>query len=99
MLTQEQEEYTETIKNCGDALLTVINDIHDFSKIESGNMELEQQDFDLRDCVEGVLDVFSTIAARLNIDLVYQIEHNVPTQIIGDALRLRQILINLVGNG
>ncbi len=97
-LTQEQEEYTETIKNCGDALLTVINDILDFSKIESGNMELEQQDFDLRDCVEGVLDVFSTTAARLNIDLVYQIEHNVPTQIIGDALRLRQILINLVGN-
>ncbi|MGZ3833734.1 MAG: two-component regulator propeller domain-containing protein [Mucilaginibacter sp.] len=97
-LTQEQEEYTETIKNCGDALLTVINDILDFSKIESGNMELEERDFDLRDCVEGVLDVFSTSAARLNLDLVYQIEHNVPTQIIGDSLRLRQVLINLVGN-
>ncbi|MDB5138067.1 MAG: response regulator [Mucilaginibacter sp.] len=97
-LTQEQEEYTETIKNCGDALLTVINDILDFSKIESGNMELDEQDFDLRDCVEGVLDVFAESAARLNLDLVYQIEHNVPTQIIGDSLRLRQILINLVGN-
>ena len=97
-LTQEQEEYTETIKNCGDALLTVINDILDFSKIESGNMELEERDFDLRDCVEGVLDVFAESAARLNLDLVYQIEHNVPTQIIGDGLRLRQILINLVGN-
>ncbi|HTE02211.1 MAG TPA: two-component regulator propeller domain-containing protein [Mucilaginibacter sp.] len=97
-LTQEQEEYTETIKNCGDALLTVINDILDFSKIESGNMELEERDFDLRDCVEGVLDVFAESATRLNLDLVYQIEHNVPTQIIGDGLRLRQILINLVGN-
>lgn len=97
-LTQEQEEYTETIKNCGDALLTVINDILDFSKIESGNMELEEQDFDLRDCVEGVLDVFAESASRLNLDLVYQIGHNVPTQIIGDGLRLRQILINLVGN-
>lgn len=97
-LTQEQEEYTETIKNCGDALLTVINDVLDFSKIESGNMELEERDFDLRDCVEGVLDVFAENAARLNIDLVYQIEHNVPAQIIGDGLRLRQILINLVGN-
>lgn len=97
-LTQEQEEYTETIKNCGDALLTVINDILDFSKIESGNMELEEQDFDLRDCVEGVLDVFAESAARLNLDLVYQIGHNVPTQIIGDGLRLRQVLINLVGN-
>jgi CheY-like chemotaxis protein len=97
-LTQEQEEYTETIKSCGDALLTVINDILDFSKIESGNMELEERDFDLRDCVEGVLDVFGESASRLNLDLVYQIEHNVPTQIIGDGLRLRQVLINLVGN-
>jgi len=97
-LTQEQEEFTDTIKSCGDALLTVINDILDFSKIESGNMELDEQDFDLRDCVEGVLDVFAGNAARLNLDLVYQIEHNVPTQIIGDGLRLRQILINLVGN-
>jgi signal transduction histidine kinase/ligand-binding sensor domain-containing protein/DNA-binding response OmpR family regulator len=97
-LTQEQEEYTETIKNCGDALLTVINDILDFSKIESGNMELDEHDFDLRDCVEGVLDVFAESAARLNLDLVYQIDHNVPAQIIGDGLRLRQVLINLVGN-
>jgi signal transduction histidine kinase/ligand-binding sensor domain-containing protein/DNA-binding response OmpR family regulator len=97
-LTTEQEEYTETIKNCGDALLTVINDILDFSKIESGNMELDEEDFDLRDCIEGVLDVFAEKASRLNLDLVYQVEHNVPVQIISDSLRLRQILINLVGN-
>ncbi|AYL94811.1 hybrid sensor histidine kinase/response regulator [Mucilaginibacter celer] len=97
-LSPEQEEYTETIKNCGDALLTVINDILDFSKIESGNMELDEEDFDLRDCIEGVLDVFAEKASRLNLDLVYQVEHNVPVQIISDSLRLRQILINLVGN-
>ncbi|WP_121810665.1 hybrid sensor histidine kinase/response regulator [Mucilaginibacter kameinonensis] len=97
-LTTEQEEYTETIKNCGDALLTVINDILDFSKIESGNMELDEEDFDLRDCIEGVLDVFAEKASRLNLDLVYQVEHNVPVQIICDSIRLRQILINLVGN-
>ncbi|QEM04511.1 response regulator [Mucilaginibacter rubeus] len=97
-LTSEQEEYTETIKNCGDALLTVINDILDFSKIESGNMELDEEDFDLRDCIEGVLDVFAEKASRLNLDLVYQVEHNVPVQIISDSIRLRQILINLVGN-
>lgn len=97
-LSAEQEEYTETIKNCGDALLTVINDILDFSKIESGNMELDEEDFDLRDCIEGVLDVFAEKASRLNLDLVYQVEHNVPVQIISDSLRLRQILINLVGN-
>ncbi|MGI8634300.1 MAG: ATP-binding protein, partial [Segetibacter sp.] len=97
-LTLEQEEYAETIKTCGDALLSVINDILDFSKIESGNMELEENDFDLRDCIEGVLDVFAPKAAALNIDLIYRIEHNVPAKIIGDTQRLRQILINLVGN-
>jgi signal transduction histidine kinase/CheY-like chemotaxis protein len=95
-LTSEQEEYTETIKNCGDALLSVINDVLDFSKIESGSMELDEHDFDLRDCVEGVLDVFADKTSK--IDLVYQIDHNVPSQIVGDRLRLRQILINLVSN-
>jgi len=95
-LTEEQQEYAETIRTCGDALLSVINDVLDFSKIESGSMELEEQDFDLRDCVEGVLDVFAEKASK--IDLVYQIDHNVPSQIVGDSLRLRQILINLVSN-
>ncbi|WP_428330826.1 response regulator [Mucilaginibacter sp.] len=95
-LSAEQEEYTETIKACGDALLSVINDVLDFSKIESGSMEMEEQDFNLHDCVEGVLDVFADKVSQ--IDLVYQIDHNVPSQIIGDGLRLRQILINLVSN-
>lgn len=97
-LSPEQEEYTETIRTSGDALLTVINDILDFSKIESGNMEIEQEDFDLRDCIENVLDVFAEKSSRANIDLVYQVQHDVPAQIISDSLRLRQILINLVGN-
>jgi signal transduction histidine kinase/ligand-binding sensor domain-containing protein/DNA-binding response OmpR family regulator len=95
-LTHEQEEYVETIKSCGDALLGVINDVLDFSKIESGSMDIEARDFDLRDCIEGVLDVFAGKASK--IDLVYQIDHNLPSQIIGDPLRLRQILINLVSN-
>ncbi|WP_374951951.1 two-component regulator propeller domain-containing protein [Mucilaginibacter sp.] len=97
-LNKEQKEYTETIKSCGDTLLNVINDVLDFSKIESGNMELDEQDFDLRDCIETVLDVFAERAARSNLDLVYQVEHNVPAQIIADNYRLRQVLINLVGN-
>lgn len=97
-LTTEQDEYVDTIKNCGDALLAVINDILDFSKIESGNMELDAHDFDLRDCVESVLDLFAEKAAKHDLDLVYQINHNVPSQINGDSLRLRQILINLIGN-
>lgn len=97
-LTTEQHEYTETIISCGDALLNVINDILDFTKIETGNLELEEHDFDLRDCVESVLDIFSGKAALLNLDLVYQIAANIPVSVIGDQLRLSQVLINLVGN-
>jgi signal transduction histidine kinase/CheY-like chemotaxis protein len=96
--SSEQREYTETIRSCGESLLTVINDILDFSKIESGKMELEQQNFDLRQCIEEVLDVFANKAAQLGLDLIYQIDYNVPAQIIGDGLRLRQILLNLVSN-
>jgi len=97
-LTPEQREYAKTITTCGEALLTVINDILDFSKIESGNMELEDRDFDLRTCIEEVLDVFAGQAGKIGIDLVYEIDHNVPAQIIGDSLRLRQVLVNLVSN-
>jgi signal transduction histidine kinase/ligand-binding sensor domain-containing protein/DNA-binding response OmpR family regulator len=97
-LNIEQQEYTDTIRNCGESLLNVINDILDFSKIESGKMELEEKDFDLRSCIEDVLDVFAAKAAKTKIDLIYQIEYNVPPQIVGDGLRLRQVLINLVGN-
>jgi CheY-like chemotaxis protein len=97
-LTHEQQEYTETIQNCGDGLLGVINDILDFSKIESGKMELENKDFDLRGCIEDVLDVFGSKASQAGLDLIYQLDYNVPPQIVGDSLRLRQVLINLVGN-
>jgi two-component system, sensor histidine kinase and response regulator len=97
-LTVEQREYAKTISTCGEALLTVINDILDFSKIESGNMELEYRDFDLRTCIEEVLDVFAGKAGQLGLDLVYEIDHDIPAQILGDSLRLRQILMNLVSN-
>ncbi|WP_332369376.1 response regulator [Spirosoma telluris] len=97
-LSDEQREYTDTIRSCGESLLGVINDILDFSKIESGHLELEQQDIDLRNCIEEVLDMFAGKAAHIGLDLIYQIDHQVPTQIISDGLRLRQILINLVGN-
>ena len=97
-LDPEQRGFTETIRNCGESLLRTINDILDFSKIESGNMELENADFDLRTCIEEVLDVFSAKAAQIGLDLVYQVDVKVPSQIVGDSLRLRQILMNLVGN-
>jgi signal transduction histidine kinase/ligand-binding sensor domain-containing protein/DNA-binding response OmpR family regulator len=97
-LNEEQRNYTETIQTCGENLLMVINDILDFSKIESGKMELEEKDFNLRTCVEEVLDVFASKAAQAGLDLVYQIDPVVPEHIIGDDTRLRQVLINLVSN-
>ena len=98
ILTPEQAEYTETIRSSGDALLTVINDILDFSKVESGKMELDEHPFDIRECIESVLDLFTERIHRLNLELVYQIEPDVPEILIADSLRLRQVLINLVNN-
>ena len=97
-LDPEQRGFAETIRSCGENLLRTINDILDFSKIESGNMELETADFDIRTCIEEVLDVFSAKAAQTGLDLVYQVDAKAPSQIIGDSLRLRQIIMNLVGN-
>ena len=97
-LTEEQQDYNDTILTCGDNLLTVINDILDFSKIESGNMELEHEDFDLRSSVEEVMDLFSQKVAIKGLDLNYLIDLDVPPQIVGDSLRLKQILINLINN-
>jgi signal transduction histidine kinase/CheY-like chemotaxis protein/ligand-binding sensor domain-containing protein len=97
-LTPDQKLYTDTISTSGEALLTVINDILDFSKIESGNLELEQKDFNLRTCIEEVLDVFAEKATQSGLDLIYQIDENIPADIIGDSVRLRQVLMNLVSN-
>ncbi len=97
-LNEEQRGFAETISTCGESLLTVINDILDFSKIESGKMELEEKDFDLRSCIEDILDVFAGKASEAGIDLIYQIDYNVPVQVVGDHHRLRQILMNFVSN-
>ena len=97
-LTPAQREFTEIIRSSGDSLLTVINDILDFSKIESGHLELEKEVFDLRDCVEGTLDVLAPRAAQKGIDLFYEIVGDVPAELSGDTTRLRQILVNLIGN-
>jgi signal transduction histidine kinase/DNA-binding response OmpR family regulator len=97
-LNPEQREYTETIQNCAENLLAVINDVLDLSKIESGKMELENVNFNLRACIEDVLDVFGAKAASCKLDLVYDMDVDVPVLVIGDSARLRQVLINLVGN-
>lgn len=97
-LDSEQVEYAETIRSSGENLLSIINDILDFSKIESGKMDLDVQDIDLRLCIEEVLDLFAAKAAVAGLDLLYQIDHDVPTMIVGDALRIKQVIINLVSN-
>lgn len=97
-LTTEQREYADIIRVSGESLLSVINDILDFSKIESGQMELDYHSFDLRNCVEDVLDLFSESAAKKGLNLLYYIVQDVPEMLIGDQLRIRQILINLVNN-
>ncbi len=97
-LRDEQAGFVETIRQSGDNLMTVINEILDFSKIESGSMELEHLTFDLIPCVEEVLDVFGARSAEKNIDLAYLFDSRVPGAIVSDPTRLRQVLINLVGN-
>jgi signal transduction histidine kinase/ActR/RegA family two-component response regulator len=97
-LVAEQRNFTETIRTSSDSLLNVINDILDFSKIEARKLELENQSFDLRKCVEGALDMVVMPATEKRLDLAYLAEPDVPTTILGDITRLRQILINLLNN-
>ncbi|WP_271253469.1 PAS domain-containing protein [Pseudanabaena sp. Chao 1811] len=97
-LTEEQQDFVKTIADSGEALLAVINDILDFSKIESGMLTIESRDFVLQDLVKLVCDIFRNQAIAKQIDLKYIIAPDVPTTVIGDRDRLRQILLNLVGN-
>jgi PAS domain S-box-containing protein len=97
-LNVDQRDFAETIRSSGDALLTIINDILDFSKIEAGRMDLEQQPFDLRECVESALDLMKLKAAEKGLELACDVAGNVPEAIIGDVTRLRQVLVNLLGN-
>lgn len=93
-----QREYVDTVRNSGDTLLTLINDILDFSKIEAGKLELEELPFNLHHCVEDALDVIAPRTSEKNIELVYMVEQSAPTAIIGDATRVRQVLMNLLNN-
>jgi PAS domain S-box-containing protein len=97
-MSHEQRDYVTTIRNSGDALLTIINDILDFSKIESGKLELEHLPFDLSVCIEEALDLFALAAAQKGVELNYHIDDAVPSWIVGDVTRLRQVLVNLVNN-
>jgi PAS domain S-box-containing protein len=97
-LNPEQREFADTIRNSGDSLVAIINDILDFSKIEAGRLDLENEVFSLRECVEGTLDLVSANAAKKGLDLLYEIAADAPSQVRGDINRLRQILVNLLNN-
>lgn len=97
-LDGEQREYTDAILTSGESLLNVINDVLDFSKIESGHMQLDPHDFELRKCIEDVLELFSAKAFQSGIDLMCHIDVSVPAFINADSFRLKQVLTNLVSN-
>ena len=97
-LDAEQRDFVETVRTSSEALLTIINDILDFSKIEADKLELEYQPFDLRECVEGALDLLAASAAAKGLDLAYSIDPHTPEAIVGDVTRLRQVLVNLLSN-
>ncbi|MBW8863736.1 MAG: response regulator, partial [Verrucomicrobia bacterium] len=97
-LTPDQRGYLDTIHNSSESLLSIINDILDFSKIEAGKMELERRPFDLRSSIEESLDLLAPRALDKSLDLVYQVDERLPAIVEGDGQRLRQVLVNLIGN-
>ncbi len=97
-LTGEQREFAEVVRSSGDALLHVIDDILDYSKIEAGKLDLEREPFSVRECVEGALDIVAPRAWEKGIELGCLIEEPAPAAVLGDKARLRQVLLNLLSN-
>ena len=97
-LNMEQRDFINTVRNSGDTLLALINDILDFSKIEAGKMLVENQPFYLGSCVESALDLVAPKAAEKSLDLAFVPQENIPMRWNGDVTRLRQVLVNLLGN-
>lgn len=97
-LTEEQREFTETIRKSGSSLLTILNDILDLSKIESGKIQVQQELFHLRSCLEDVKELFHQDARKKSLDVHLSIDEAVPEWLISDEIRLRRILANLIGN-
>jgi signal transduction histidine kinase/CheY-like chemotaxis protein len=98
-LSQEQAEYLGLVKNSGESLLTVINDILDFSKIEAGRLDIELVEFQLRDCLIDAMRVVCPRAHEKGLELACDVADDVPEMVVGDPMRLRQIIVNLVSNG
>jgi GAF domain-containing protein/CheY-like chemotaxis protein len=97
-LNDEQRDFADTVRTSGDALLTIINDVLDFSKIEAGRVELESRPFVLREAIEAALDILAPAAAKKGLELVYSIDEDLPPVFVGDAGRLRQVVLNLLSN-
>jgi len=97
-LSVEQRDFVETIRLSGDALLTIVNDILDLSKIESGKLQLEDIALDLGTCIESAVDLMAPVATEKGLELAYLMHASVPEGLLGDATRIRQVLINLLGN-
>ena len=97
-LTREQRDYLQNVKLSADALLNILNDILDFSKIEAGRVELEHVDFDLYSCIEDALKTLALSADEKGLELLCEIAPGVPAFVTGDPGRLRQVILNLIGN-
>jgi PAS domain S-box-containing protein len=97
-VTEEQSDYLTTVKTSAESLLTIINDILDYSKIEAGHLEIDPVAFNLRDQMEETLRALAVPAHQKGLELVCAFEHDVPEHVVGDAIRLRQIIVNLLGN-
>ena len=97
-LSVDQRDFCKTIHSSAKGLLTILNDILDFSKMEAGKLELEQRVFDLRACVQGIVELLASHANEKQLELVCLVDPRVPAQVVGDDTRLRQILMNLIGN-
>ncbi len=97
-LEPEQHEYVRIFKSAGENLLTLINDILDISKLEAGHFELEKIDFNLREVLEKTCEILALRAHKKGLELACHLVSDVPVKLVGDALRLRQVLVNLVGN-
>jgi|GEM_PF-335898 len=97
-LTEEQQDIVQTIRDSGDTLLVIINDILDFSKIESGMLKLEEHSFVLKDAIAFVYNLFNKASSKKRVAIAYAISPDIPLKVMGDSSRLRQVLLNLVGN-
>src|SRR5476649_1744066 len=98
LLSPEQNKYVQIFRRAGDNLLNLINDILDLSKVEASQLELERTGFSLNELLEKVMEMVSLRAQEKGLALVCEVASNVPTDLIGDPTRLRQVLLNLLGN-